>query len=235
MLRLAVARIPEPAAAGGDAAPGWMGAAERQRWIVLAAAARREFAASRALLRGLLRAVTGIADGAWDVSAEPGTAPRARALEGDIAMDAMHVSISHRLGWVAAAVSATPVGIDIECERPARSDAGERAALMLSPGEMAAWHALAPADRASALLTRWTAKEAWFKASPPESPPWDFRRIAAQACAPAHANVRTWSALPLHVALYCADARALAAAECDGLPGTANTSFWQVRHAVPAN
>jgi len=225
MLRVAVARIHAGPAAGDDVAPRWMGESERQRWVDLAPAARREFAGSRALLRELLRAATGVPGQSWDVSALPGRVPVARTAHGDIAV---HVSLSHRLGWVAAAVADLPVGIDVECERPARTDPGERAALMLSPAELPPWNALAADEREAALLTRWTAKEAWFKASPPAAAPWDFRRVAASGCAPADANVRTWAVPQLQVALCCADAQALAAAACEGLPAAAHTSFWRV-------
>lgn len=226
MLRVGVARIDAASAADGDAAPGWLGESERRRWAVLAPAGRRGFAASRALLRELLLAATGVPGDGWHVSAEPGVAPRATARGGD---GAVHVSLSHRLGWVAAAVCGVPVGVDIECARPARTDPAERAALMLSPAELAAWQASPPADREAALLVHWTVKEAWFKAGPSAASAWDFRRVAAHPCAPAHpgANARTWAAPPLHLAVCCADAAALAAA--DGpFPAVARTAFWHV-------
>ena len=87
--------------------------------------------------------------------------------------------------------------------------------------------ASAPA-REAGLLARWTAKEAWFKACPPQSAPWDFRRVRARPCPPGQANVRTWRAAPVIVALSCADAPALAAACCDGLPRAADEAFWHV-------
>ena len=232
MLRVAVARVTEAAPGGAAGMPAWLGDSERQRWTQLAPAARAPFAASRALLRELLQAATGVPAGAWDVSARAGCAPTARA---EAASAAIHVSLSHRLGWVAAAVADAPVGVDIECERPPRSDPAERAALMLSPAERLAWDELAPAARESALLARWTAKEAWFKASPSGAAPWDFRRVAARASAPAQANVRTWSAPPLHVALCCADARALSDARCAGLAPDAATSSWFVHRVAAAD
>ena len=230
MLRIAVARVPDAPAGSDDAAAAWMGDSERRRLVQLAPAARREFVASRALLRGLLRAATGVPEAAWDVSAEPGLAPLARTT----APSALHVSLSHRLGWVAAAVGDAPVGVDIECERPARSDVGERAALMLAPAELQDWHALPPEALERALLTRWTAKEAWFKACPPQVAPWDFRRVHARACAlaDARANVRTWRAAPVHVALCCDDRRALADARCEGLPPLDDEAAWHVAAAA---
>ena len=178
---------------------------------------------------------TGLPADAWDISAEAGTAPVARRARDDGGAGAPRASLSHRLGWVAAAVAGGPVGIDLEVRRPARSDPAERAALMLSPDELPAWQALAPDERETALLARWVAKEAWFKASPPAAAPWDFRRIVARPCASAHANVRVWEAPSVHVAVCCGDARALAGTDCKGLDAaTARSSFWRVHRVVSA-
>ena len=235
MLRVAIAQVHDEPVAGDDVAPAWMGDAERLRWTALSPAARRAFVASRALLRELLRGATGVPRDGWRVSAQAGTAPVASPLRAGLPEAALHVSLSHRLGWVAAAACDAAVGVDIERARPARSDPAERAALMLSSAELPAWHALAPNERESALLTCWTAKEAWFKASPPGTAPWDFRRVAARACAPAQANVRAWAAPPLHVALCCADARALSDARCAGLAPDAATSSWFVHRVAAAD
>jgi len=231
MLRVAVASMIE-SLADDCTAPTWLGTSERSRWAALSLTARRGFVASRKLLRASLAAATGIAADAWDVSAQAGAAPV--ALASGIADNAIHASLAHRLGWVAAAIADLPVGVDIEYERPPRSDPRERAALMLSPAELARWQALPAGELEGALLTAWTVKEAWFKASPPEAAPWDFRRVVACACAPERANVRAWVASPLHVALCCDDPDALAAAACNGLDdAVARTSFWRVERASP--
>ena len=230
MLRVAVARVPDAPPPGDAVAPGWFGDDERRRWEGLRPPARRAFAASRALLRELLQAATGVPASDWDVSARAGVAPVARAPAH--ATGAIHVSLSHRLDWVAAAVSDVPVGVDVECERAPRGAPAERAALMLSPAELASWQRLAPSAQEAALLTAWTIKEAWFKASPPGSAPWDFRRVAAHAC-DAGANVRAWTSAPVHLALCSPDERALAAARCD-LPATAGSS-WHVHPVDSSN
>ena len=230
MLRIAVTRVPEPPCPGDDLAPAWMGESEQRRWAGLSPSARREFVASRALLRELLAAVAGVPAGCWDISAEPGTAPILRSA--DATTVPPRASLSHRLGWVAAAVSDKAVGVDVECARPARSDPRERAALMLAPEEVPAWNALTPDLRDSALLTRWTAKEAWFKATPPQASAWDFRRVVARACAPERANVRVWVAPPLHVAVCGDDALELVDVDCAGIdPATCTSTFWRVAQA----
>lgn len=235
MLRVAIAPLRDPPEVGDGAPPDWMGGAERRRWAGLPSTARGEFAASRALLRTLLQEATGLPADAWDISAEAGTAPVARSARDDGAAGVPRASLSHRMGWVAAAVADGPVGVDLECRRPARSDPGERAALMLSADELPAWQALVPDEREAALLARWVAKEAWFKASPPASAPWDFRCIVARPCAPVQANVRVWEAPAMHFAVCCADAQALAGADCKGLDAaTARSSFWHVHRVASA-
>jgi phosphopantetheinyl transferase len=236
MLRVAVGRVHDAPCAGAAGAPAWLGESEQRRWAGLSAASRSEFVASRALLRELLQQATGVPASSWDISAEAGVAPLARPFQAGAPVVAPSVSLSHRLGWVAAAVAGVGVrvGVDMECDRAARSDPAERAALMLAPAEFPAWEGLAADQREPDLLARWTAKEAWYKASPPATAAWDFRQVVARACAPERANVRVWRSSPLHVAVSCADARALAEAQCDGLPGAAAAgSFWHVFHAVP--
>jgi 4'-phosphopantetheinyl transferase len=226
MLRVAVARVGGASSSQADPPPLWMGGSERARWTVLRPTERPPFVASRALLRHLLQAATGVPADGWDVTAEAGTEPVVRGPAG------VRASLSHRLGWVAAAVSDAAVGVDVECVRPARTDARERAALMLMPEELPAWNALAPEQRESGLLTCWTAKEAWFKAAPSQHAVWDFRRVVARACAPARANVRVWVAAPLHVAVCCTDPRELSEADCGGLDATSCTdTFWHVGQA----
>lgn len=235
MLRVAVARVPAQPATGDAAAPAWLGESERVRWAQLAPVARAAFVASRALLRALVSASTGAPQECWEVSAQAGSGPSVRPLRAGIATRTIHASLSHRAGWVAAAVADSPVGVDVELERPARTDPCERAALMLSPAELDAWESLPASAREATLLTRWTAKEAWFKASPHQDAAWDFRRIAARACAPADANVRTWTSLPLHVALCCTDAEALARVGCDGLDAARTLDgFWNVHRVAAA-
>jgi phosphopantetheinyl transferase len=243
MLRVAVARVAEALAFGVGGAPTWLGASECQRWATLAPRGRPAFVAARLLVRQLLEDVSGLAASRWQVSAELNAAPvatvrdaaAARFDEETAPFDAPppHVSLSHRLGWVAAAAveaACGPVGIDIECERLLRSDVTERAALMLADCEQERWNALPESERDAALLHSWAAKEAWFKASPAGSAPWSFRRIALRACDPADANVRVWSAATIQVAVCCADAALLQATRCEGLPAdtAGHTSFWRV-------
>ena len=231
MARLAVARHAALLAAG---APSWLGPEEDLRAQALAPAARAAFAASRLLLRRLLEQSTGVAASRWALSAQAGCAPVASVR--DACEPAPAVSLSHRLDWVAAAAgdaAAGSIGVDLECRRPSRSPVAERATLMLSANELAAWRGLADASREPALLRAWVAKESWFKAAPEGAAPWDFRLIDAHACDAAQANVRVWHAGPLFVGLCCADAQALARFVCEGLPeGEVDESCWRVGAAA---
>ncbi len=230
LLRAAVARIPEAVPGAPIVAPAWMGESERARWTRLNPGAQAAFSAGRSMVRELLESATGIPARDWCVTAEPGCEPRASAP--GLATPAPRVSLSHRLGWVAAAIAGTAIGVDVECIRASRSDPGERAALILALEERPAWDALPPVERESALLTRWTAKEAWFKAAQSPDSAWDFRRVVARPCAPDRSNVRVWIESTLHLALCCADARALADVGFEGVdPVASSCTFWHVGQA----
>jgi phosphopantetheinyl transferase len=210
------------------AAPAWLGADERARWTTLAPPRRPAFAASRRLLRELLAQATGVPADLWQVSAAAGAAPVATRLDRP-GEPAPPVSLAHRLDWVAAAVGGADdgaLGVDLECDRPARGDPAARAALVLAGDELARWTALPEDARAPALLRAWVAREAWFKAAGPGAP-WDFRRLACEPADATRANVRVWEAGALRVALC---AQAPAQATCAGWPepGEPRKSLWHV-------
>jgi phosphopantetheinyl transferase len=217
-------------------APGWMSAGERQRWSSLTDAGRRAFVASRRLLRDALAEATGLPADGWQVSAEAGSAPLASRLDSERGV-APQVSIAHCHGWVAVAVGADDggaIGVDIECDRPPRSDPAERAPLVMQGDELKRWQALAASEREAALLRAWVAREAWFKAAGAGAP-WDFRRLACEPCDAADANVRLWESGTLRVALCARDAGALAAASCVGWPQALDVRESSRRVSVPAN
>lgn len=77
----------------------------------------------------------------------------------------LSVSLSHTGGAVLAACSvAGPVGVDIERVRPLRRPA-DLAARILDPADLARWRTRPRAERETALLRRWTCKEAVLKAA----------------------------------------------------------------------
>ena len=227
MARVWIARI-AAADAAPEVAPPWLGPAERERWATLAPARQPGFVASRRLLRDALAQATGVAAGHWRVSAEAGVVPKASRVDDDAAR-VPAVSIAHRLGWVAVAVGGSDddaVGVDLECERPTRSDPARRAALVMAGDELARWAALPAHEREPALLRAWVAREAWFKAGGAGTP-WDFRRMACEPADATRANVRTWEAGALRVALCAPEP---AAAACEGWPDAVGvaSALWRV-------
>lgn len=234
-LRVWIARVSDDHGSHAGA-PDWMSAGEQRRWSSLTDAGRRAFVASRRLLRDALAEATGLPADGWQVSAEAGSAPFASRLDSERGV-APQVSIAHCPGWVAVAVGADDgeaIGVDIECDRPSRSDPAERAVLVMQGDELARWQALDASEREAALLRAWVAREAWFKAAGAGAP-WDFRRLACEPCDPTDANVRLWESGTLRVALCARDAGALAAASCVGWPQAPDVreSSWRVR--VPAS
>lgn len=143
----------------GDAAP-WLTATEAHRLAQMQGLARRQFLTGHWLARQLLAAQFG-GDPAqdWPIESVLHQPPRLlpQAQRADI-----FLSISHSASWVACAVSATPVGIDLEWHSPRRSldrlmDAilthSERMSVLSEDG----------CARLAKFYCYWTVKEAWFK------------------------------------------------------------------------
>jgi 4'-phosphopantetheinyl transferase len=136
---------------------GWLGVSERERLQALGSPARREsFLAGRWLARRAVQRWQG-----RDVlpTLEVATSGACRV----VGERSVHVSISHSAGFVASAVAAVPVGVDIESlARPrdhlalARSVHGAEQCRQLE--------ALLPDKRALPFVQWWTLKEAWLKA-----------------------------------------------------------------------
>jgi 4'-phosphopantetheinyl transferase len=151
-----VAHAEASATAAGHA---WLSGTERTRLAAFTAPRRRaQFLAGRWAARQLLASAHGgdaLAD--WSLDAAPQAPPRlVRGLR------ALHVALSHSGNHVACAVSAEPVGLDIEAPQRQRDTAtlaegvctaAERARLLLLPA----------AERAGHFYRVWTLKEAWLK------------------------------------------------------------------------
>ena len=103
---------------------------------------------------------------------------------------ALSFSLSHSESFaMIAVVAGARVGVDIEIERP-RSRLDAVAARVLSADEHAEWLDAEPPERVRAFLARWTAKEAYLKATgagiwrelrevPRDPPGWTVTRIAS--------------------------------------------------------
>ncbi len=183
MPRLVLAPI-DPALA--DAAPpAWASPQERARLDGLASAPRRAaFLAARGLARRLLVEAAGGEAGEWCLDATLHAPPRVLAAPAAARAPWPTVAISHSGGWAAVAVGQGAFGVDLEVPTRPR-DVLALAAGVFAPREREALAALAPAEREIAFLQRWTLKEAWVKRLGEPGSPGRFRRIVAQAAAPA--------------------------------------------------
>ncbi|ARN23039.1 4'-phosphopantetheinyl transferase family protein [Piscinibacter gummiphilus] len=134
-----------------------LSATEQQRLARISSAKRRaEFLAGRLLLRRLLAATLGGEARDWSLTAADDGPPLVPADAG------VRLALSHSGGWVAGAVSATAIGLDVETPGRAR-DVLALAANVCSPAEQARLTALQGPARDAAFRELWTLKEAWLK------------------------------------------------------------------------
>ena len=133
-----------------------LGESSRRLLVSLTRAAiRRRFLISRALMRAAAASWSRCDPRDIAFHERPGQAP---VINGGGAP--VFVSLSHTREWIACALDATPVGLDIEhTERP--RDVVAMSALFFAEAEHA-W-LLAQPDRAHAFYELWTGKEAMFK------------------------------------------------------------------------
>jgi len=145
----------QAAAAGRD----WLSDTERARLDALSAPQRRaQFLAGRWGARQLMAAAHGgdaLAD--WCLDALHDAPPRLER-----GLQALHIAISHSGDRVACAVSAAPVGLDLEAPRRPR-DIAALSTGVCTATEQARLQALPVAQRAGHFYRVWTLKEAWLK------------------------------------------------------------------------
>lgn len=130
--------------------------AEQERYHAFTHPARREsFLKGRALLLAVLARAAGRAEPEALRTTESGGV----RCEGS----ALHLNLSHSGSYLAAAVSAFPVGVDVE-QLQARASV-DQPARVFTPEEGARLEALPPAERLDAFYLLWTLKEAACKAA----------------------------------------------------------------------
>jgi phosphopantetheinyl transferase len=185
---------------------------------VVAGAARRDdtvrnrYVVAHGALREILGACLAVRPEAIVISRQCNRCGDPQHGKPELPGSAISFSLSHSHSFAVVAVAmGTRVGVDIEVIRPrARLDA--LAHRVLSPAEHAEWLDYAPTAQLRAFLERWTAKEAYLKATgagisvplrdvplEPEgwsvisfpSPPDTVARVAAEGYATVH--VETWS------------------------------------------
>ena len=167
-------------------APGrWLTRTEQERLALLTTEKRRaQFTAARWQARWLIAGVLGGTPRDWPLEA-PHDAPPRVAGRADL-----HLSVSHSGEHAACALSADPVGIDLEQPR-ARRDIAGLVSLCCTPAEQALFDG-APTQQRDALFHElWTVKEAWLKRRGEWMAP---RRLQQLDARPAEdGGIRTWS------------------------------------------
>jgi 4'-phosphopantetheinyl transferase len=186
----------------------WLSPQEQQRLAHISTDTRRgQFLAARWQARLLLARASASEAGSWRVTAPEAAPPR---VEG---RDDLYLSISHSGGWVACAVAATPIGLDLEAPRR-RRDIDGLVDLCCTPREQAGFEGLDAKQRETLFYELWTVKEAWIKRRGDWVAPQRLRQVEAGAgtaadawtwrvrdwtlalCAPGVRSVRWWSPLP---------------------------------------
>jgi 4'-phosphopantetheinyl transferase len=177
----------EVAALGRETpAPGrWFTPSEQERLALLVTDKRRsQFTAARWQARWLLAQVLGGTPRDWLLEA-PHDAPPQVTGRADL-----HLSISHSGDYAACALSAEPVGIDLEQPR-ARRDIAGLVSLCCTPGEQALFDG-APTQQRDALFHElWTVKEAWLKRRGEWIAPKRLQQLDAGLAA--DGEIRAWS------------------------------------------
>jgi 4'-phosphopantetheinyl transferase len=145
-----------------DALAGWLRDGERQRaYRFRHARDRRRYVAARGLLRQLLAARLGTHPRAVEFSYGAHGKP---CLAPGTAVEDLRFSVSHCGDFALFAFCRSrEVGVDVEAVLPMR-DADTIARHFFSRGELQAYRALEPRDRALGFFTCWTRKEAYLKA-----------------------------------------------------------------------
>lgn len=131
---------------------------ERERWQRLVRpTSRRQFLASRVLLRHALSAYVPRPPEAWRFAREEHGRPRA------VDADGLDFNLAHTHHLVVVAVSRLRVGVDVE-RTPAHPDLLGVSHKVLTPRELSALDELPPIAARAALARHWVLKEAYSKA-----------------------------------------------------------------------
>ncbi len=210
-----------PAGRGDDLS--WLGEAERRRCAAFGSDRRRqEYLAGRDLLRRML-AARRLIDDSRPVALSAEGAPRLAD------RPEVHLSLSHRRGWVAGAVSDAPVGIDVEVE--AQRDVAALAGRFCTAREQQHLATLAPADAIAHLHTLWALKEAAYKAAHPAQDAAVPDRLESRPMPDGEGNARSWRWPDGRV--LAVSASRFVALEPRGLDGAADPACWDVTPVEP--
>lgn len=150
---------------------------------------RQQFLAGRWLARTMLCDALGGAPTDWRITADALTKPQ-------VLDHPVHISIAHSGGFVACAMAAVAVGIDVERVNNRRS-VSDMAQLVCSDAEQLALRALPPDAASHAFHCMWTRKEARLKQRGLPFGMAELRTIQTTSCDSEGATVGTWCCTPL--------------------------------------
>lgn len=109
----------------------------------------------------------------------------------DGAPSPLSLSLSHSGDWLACAIAAVPVGVDVELPRRVR-DWQALARFAFSPDEAERLQRASEAERSGVFHVLWTLKEARGKRSGEGLLPERSRRVTSLASDPSHAEAYSW-------------------------------------------
>lgn len=202
---------------------GWLSGDERSRVDAMGSRSRREqFIAGHWLARCHAAEVVGGRPQQWCLSATDVGTPllTSAAVAGSARM---FVSLSHSGAWLATAIAAFPVGVDVQCERSGRNVA----ALLeycFSAQDRESVRTLPEDEQRAAFYRLWTLAEAHGKREGHGLRPELSRAQQVLAAAPDAAEAVSWSLGYAWLAVAGAPAMR---AHPSGLAEPAEPSFWR--------
>jgi 4'-phosphopantetheinyl transferase len=186
-LRLELASLQSLEREIGAVAAEWMTPRERQRADAMRAPLRRrQFLAGHWLARRLAAAQSGSTPLEWRWNESDG----ARRLSNPNSAP-LQVSIAHCGEWIACAIHAAPLGIDLELPRRPR-DYFALAREIGSSQELLAFEAAPPTERESRFLLLWSLKEARGKHDGTGLRPERAREATALVCDVTQCEASSW-------------------------------------------
>ena len=213
--RIQVARVEDMLRHAPSASDSWLSESEQLRLKRLKIANRRaQFLSGHWLVRYLLQQHFDKPASAWQLIERTNLPPAVLGLA------AIQISISHSGDWIAAAISNSAIGIDLE-QRRARD------------GLLRFQHLLLAQDEApdsldlDQLLQRWVAKEAWVKRHHGSALPEQLAELKLMPAGPELANVQLRSASAFHLAITAQAAPADWYVELAG-NSVLQTTYWRV-------
>lgn len=190
-----VARVADVLAQAPPGAETWLSASEYARLQRLRVSARRDhYLAGHWLLRQLLATHCGGAPEAWSLRERDGLPPQ---IDGS----ALNASLSHSGDWIAAALSPSAIGIDLE-------QRGPRPALERFPELLLADDDVPGTLDNDALLQRWVVKEALIKRDHGNALPEQLAALRIRRSAGA-ADVELLSSADFHLGVAAMSPRTL--------------------------